>query len=185
MSHDHAKGIGKSPTAPELLIGISFDDVLRAEEFLTAAKRLALAHTFVLHDAVLVVKDHAGNAHVRETIDPQPGRTALTGAMWTGLLGLVFAGPVGWIAGVALGAGVGAGAAKLIDLGITDAWVAWFKEAVDRDTATIVLLVSDVDRDALVTEVRRFTGAELVYADFDEDTMRRLAAALETSSSPV
>ena len=167
---------------PELLVGISFDGVLRAQEFLTASNRLALAHTIAIHDAVVIVKDADGKTHVRETIDPQPGRSALTGAMWIALLGAIFAGPVGWITGGVVGAGLGAGAAKLLDFGITDAWVAWFQEAVDRDTATVVLLVSDVDRDAFVAEVRRFTGAELVYAEFDEHTMQRLTTALESPS---
>ena len=167
---------------PENLVGISFSDVLRAQEFLTASTRLAAAKTFILHDAVLVVKDSDGRTHVRETIDPQPGRSALSAAVWTGLFGLILAGPVGWLAGLAAGAGIGAGAAKIIDLGIADDWVAWFRETVQPGTATIVLLVSEVDRSALVTEVARFSGAELVYSDFDGTTIKRLTDALEISS---
>ncbi len=44
--------------------------------------------------------------------------------------GLILAGPIGLIAGGALGAGTGAVAAKVIDLGIPDEWVDWFKQAV-------------------------------------------------------
>ena len=164
--------------APETLVGISFDDVLRAQEFLTASTRLAAKESFALHDAVLVVKDADGRTHVRETIDPQPGRSAMSGGLWTGLFGLILGGPVGWIAGVALGAGVGAATAKLVDLGVSDEWVEWFRSSVQPGTATIVLLVSKVDRDALVAEVSRFAGGELVYATFDEDMLARLENAL-------
>ena len=61
----------------EALFGISFDDVLRAQEFLIAMTRMSKAGQLVLRDAVVVVKDDDGKVHVRETVDPQPGSTAL------------------------------------------------------------------------------------------------------------
>ncbi|MDQ1465637.1 MAG: hypothetical protein QOH10_52 [Actinomycetota bacterium] len=164
--------------APETIVGISFDDVFRAQEFLTAAARLAAHGDFRIIDAVIVVKDADGKTHVRETTDPQPGRSAMSGALWTGLFGLILGGPVGWLAGAAVGAGAGAVTAKVVDLGISDEWVAWFREAVQPSTATIVLLVTKLDRDALVAEAARFTGAELVYANLDESTIDRIKQAL-------
>ena len=163
---------------PETLVGISFGDVFRAQEFLTAATRLASKDEFKIIDAVILVKTTEGKTHVHETIDPQPGRTALSGALWTGLFGLLLGGPVGWIAGAAIGAGAGAVTAKVVDLGISDEWVAWFREAVQPGTATVVLLVTKLDRDALVAEAGRFEGAELVYANLDESTLDRLKKAL-------
>jgi uncharacterized membrane protein len=167
-----------SEHAPETLVGISFEDVFRAQEFLTAATRLAAHGDFQIIDAVIVLKDKDGKTHVRETTDPQPGRSAMSGALWTGLFGLLLGGPVGWIAGAAVGAGAGAVTAKVVDLGISDEWVAWFREAVQPDTATIVLLVTHLDREALVAEAARFTGAELVYANLDESTIDRIKSAL-------
>jgi uncharacterized membrane protein len=164
--------------APETIVGISFEDVFRAQEFLTAATRLAAHGDFKIIDAVIVVKDADGKAHVRETTDLQPGRSAMSGALWTGLFGLLLGGPIGWVAGVAVGAGAGAVAAKVVDIGVSDEWVAWFREAVQPDTATIVLLVTKLDRDALITEAKRFTGAELVYANLDASTIERLKEAL-------
>ena len=66
----------------------------------------------------------------------------MSGALWTGLFGLLLGGPVGWIAGAAIGAGAGAVTAKVVDLGISDEWVAWFREAVQPGTATVVRTVS-------------------------------------------
>ena len=54
------------------------------------------------------------------------------------------------------------------------------RDTVAPDTVTLVLLVEDVDRDALVTEAKRFTGAELVYANLDDETIKRVEAALES-----
>ncbi|MCB9372955.1 MAG: DUF1269 domain-containing protein [Microthrixaceae bacterium] len=171
---ERADDEGIAPT----LVGISFADVYRAQEFFTAAQGLAARHGFALKDAVLVGKDAGGRTHVQETIDPSPGRTALTGAMWAGLFGLILGGPVGWAAGLAVGAGAGAVTAKVIDLGIPDEWVSWFKQAVEPGRVIVALLVEDLDVDALVSEVERFPGAEFVYANLDPDTIDRVKAAL-------
>ncbi len=164
---------------PQTLVGISFPDIFRAQEFLTAATRLKANGSLVLEDAVIVVKDDDGKTVVRETIDPQPGRSAMTGGMWTGLFGLLLGGPVGWAAGAAIGAGAGALTAKVVDLGISDEWVGWFREAVKPGTATVAILASEIVEDHLVKEVQRFAGAELVYANFDAEMLRRLRDALD------
>ena len=124
------------------------------------------------------MKEADGKTHVKETIDPEPARTALSGAMWAGLFGLVLGGPVGWAAGLAVGGVGGAVTAKVVDLGISDEWVGWFREAVQPDTATVALLIEDLDRNALVDEAARFTGAELVYANLEEHTLDRIKDAL-------
>jgi uncharacterized membrane protein len=170
---------------PETIVGISFADVYRAQEFLTAATRLASKDEFSIVDAVIVVKDADGKAHVRETTDPGPGRSALSGAVWTSLIGFFLGGPVGWLAGAAVGASAGAVTAKVRDIGISDEWVKWFRDVVQPGTATIVLLVIKLDRDALVAELERFSGAELLYANLDESTIERLKTALGDTHTDV
>ena len=113
--------------SPQTLVGISFGDTFRAQEFLSAAQRLAANGRMHLKDAVFVIKRDDGTTHVRETIDPSPGRSALSGAVWASLFGLLLGGPVGWLAGGAIGAAGGAAAAKLVDLGVPDEWVQWFR----------------------------------------------------------
>lgn len=168
-----------SNIVPQTLVGISLPDLYRAQEFLTALQRLAANGQLVLEDAVVVMKDDDGKTVVRETIDPQPGRSAISGGMWTGLFGLILGGPVGWAAGTAIGAGAGALTAKVVDLGISDEWVAWFQEAVRPGTATVAVLASEIVEDALVAEVHRFAGGHLVYANFDDEMLARLRDALQ------
>ena len=168
----------KDDDGPETLVGISFDDSFRAQEFLTAATRLASQEKLILKDAVVVTKSLDGQITVRETVDPQPKRSALSGAMWTGLIGLLVGGPVGWLAGAAFGAGAGAVTAKLVDLGIPDEWVTWFRQAVEPGRVTVALLVANLDHNALVTEAARFSGAQLVYANLDDVTIDRIRDAL-------
>src|SRR5918995_502328 len=154
--------------SPLTLVGIEFPDVFRAQEFLTATTRLAA--------------DGDGKTVVHETIDPRPGRSALGGAMWAGLFGLLLGGPIGWIGGMAIGAGTGAVAAKVIDLGIPDEWVDWFKQAVGPEKVILALLVSEVDMPALVEESKRFEGADLVYANVDPATLTRLEQSLGSTT---
>jgi uncharacterized membrane protein len=162
----------------QVLVGISFGDEFRAREFLTAVARLASQGHLRLLDAVFVGKDESGKTVVHETVDPQPGPSALSGAVWAGLFGLLLGGPVGWVVGAGVGAGTGAVAAKMIDHGVTDEWVAWFREAVDADTTTLVVLAEDLDPRALVDELGRFEGAKLVYANLRPLWLDRMREAL-------
>jgi len=164
--------------ADQYLVGVSLPDALRAQEFLTAATRLGVKQQLKLRDAVIVSKDDDGHTAVRETIDPQPGRAALSSGMWTGLLGLIVGGPVGWLVGGAVGAGVGAASAKFIDLGVPDQWVQWFRDAVQPNTTTVVLLLEDLDVGALANELMRFPFARLVHTTLPDASMRRLEEAL-------
>ena len=129
----------KEDDGPETLVGISFDDNFRAQEFLTAATRLASQGHLILKDAVVVTKSLDGQVTVRETSIP-PKRSAISGDMWTGLIGLLVGGPARLAGGAAVGAGAGAVAAKVVDLGIPDEWVNWFRQAAEpgrRDSRVV------------------------------------------------
>ena len=163
------------PDAP-VIIGVSFDRLVLAQQYLLAMGGLRESGDLELKDAVVVTKGDDGAVKVVETMDPTPGRAALSGAVWTSLLGLVIGGPVGWIAGLGIGAASGAVTAKIVDLGIPDDWVAWFREAV---TSTVVILADHVHVRALAEEARRFAGAELLYTSMSDSADRQLRDALE------
>ncbi len=162
----------------QYLVGVSLPDATRAQEFLLAATGLSSKGALKLRDAVVVNKAADGRTAVHETIDPQPGRTALSSGVWTSLLGLIFGGPVGWLVGGAVGAGVGAVTAKVVDLGVPDEWVTWFRQAVSPDTTTVVLLLEDLDVGALANELARFPFATLVHTTLPESALRQLEQSL-------
>jgi uncharacterized membrane protein len=183
--HEHEHGHGDAsdrgdtatPGVNDTIIGVSFDDRFRATEFLTAMGRLASRKELVLKDVVLVTKSDDGTTRVEESTDPTMGRAALSGALWASLLGLILGGPVGWVAGGVVGAGVGAVTAKTVDLGVPDEWVAWFREAVQPGTTTVVILTTDVMVDPFVDEARRFAGAHLVFANMAPGIVGRIRQA--------
>ena len=168
-----------TPGDDEALFGVSFEDVFRAEEFLIALRGMASRGDLKLNDAVVVYKSDDGSVRARETKDLQPSGTAVSGAMWTGLIGLLIGGPIGFVAGLGIGAGAGAITAKVVDIGIPDEWVDWFKEAVRPHTSTVVALASHVDLAKLYQEAQRFAGAELVHTTLRPGASADLAAALQ------
>jgi uncharacterized membrane protein len=167
-----------SDAMPDTLLGIEFPDVFRAQEFLTAATRLAARRDIELRDAVLVISNAEGRVVVRETRDLQTSKSAVSGAVWAGLFGLILGGPVGWIAGTAVGAAGGAITAKVIDHGIPDEWVDWFRQAVRPGASIVALLVGEANREVVFEELKRFEGARLVYANMPEQWQSRIRDAL-------
>ncbi len=165
----------------QVIIGVSFDNVLKAQEYLLAMGRLRQSGVLELQDAVTLTKNDDGKVNVTETVDPTPGKAAISGGMWVGLLGLFIGGPIGWAAGIGIGAGAGAVAAKVIDLGIPDEWVDWFKESIKPGTSTVVILARQVQVHALATEAKRFQGAELLYTSLPDDAMDELDVAFDGS----
>jgi hypothetical protein len=49
---------------------------------------------------------------------------------------------------------------------------------VQPGTVTLALLVTDIDRAAFLTELRRFEGAHLVYGNLPPDLLEKAKAAL-------
>jgi uncharacterized membrane protein len=167
-----------SDQEPGHLLALAFDSPLKAREAFLAFQRLQLEKTVTLHDAVFIDKDAEGNAHVLETIDPQPARTAAGGGLWGALFGTLVAGPIGTLVGAAATAGLGALAAKMIDLGIPDATVKELQETTPAGSSLLALLVSNVSEEKLEKELARFSGATLVRSDLSPFTVQALRNVL-------
>jgi uncharacterized membrane protein len=174
--------MSEQSSVPTRLAAFSFDDELRATEFLTAMTRLARDKRLKIHDAVFVLKSAEGKVHVRETTDLQTGQTMLGSAMWSGLFGLLLGGPVGMLVAGGIGAGAGALTAKLVDVGVSDDFVQQLREQVQVSTTTLALLAEVLDNDAVLTELRRFEGARYVAGDLPLEGIAAVRAALGDSA---
>ncbi len=167
-----------SAEEPSYLAAISFPDELRAVEMMTAMTRLSREGKLRLRDAVFVVKNQDGKTYVRETTDLQTGHTALGTGLWSGLFGLILGGPVGMLVAGGIGAGAGALTAKLVDVGVTDEFVAQLRELVQPGTTTLCLLADQIDSDAVLAELGRFEGARYVAGNLPLEGIRRVREAL-------
>ena len=163
---------------PRSLVVLAFDSPLKSREAYLAFQRLQREEIVLVHDAVFIDKDDRGKTDVSETIDPEPGESAMRGGLWGALLGTVIAGPIGTLVGAATSAGLGVLSAKLIDIGIPDATVKELETAITPGMSALALLLSHVREDGLERELSRFAGAKLVRSDLSDDTVERLRNAL-------
>ncbi|MGI8677152.1 MAG: DUF1269 domain-containing protein [Jatrophihabitans sp.] len=169
-----------APTPPDSskLLVISFDDPLRAQEFLLSVARLQRDEDLQLHDAVLVARDADGRSHVRETTDITPGQAGVGAGVWGLLLGTLLGGPIGGLVVGAASAGGGALYAKLRDTGVKDATIDELRTAVPPGRTAVALLVSHVSVADLQRELTRFPHAELVETDMPPAAVHAVQAAL-------
>lgn len=168
-------------THPAKLLVLAFDSSLRAQEAFLAATRMSHDGQLLVQDAVFLQKRSDGKVRVTETLDISPADAAFNGSLWGALLGTIVAGPVGFLAGGALLAGIGALVAKFTDLGIPDATVTELGKALEPNSTALALLVSHVDEDALAAELRRFAGATIVQTTLSPESVANLRAALTSS----
>jgi uncharacterized membrane protein len=168
------------PHAPEnsKLLVISFDDGLRAQEFLIAVARLQKNEEIQLHDAVIISRADDGTSHVRETTDVTPGQASVGAGVWGLLIGTLLGGPIGGIVVGAATAGGGALYAKIVDTGIKDATVAELREAVPPGRTALALLVSHISVADLQRELARFPHAQLVETDLPPAAVSAVEHAL-------
>lgn len=142
----------------QTLLAVSFSDPCAAEEFMVESGRLALAGVMSIRDSVVVARDGRAGMPARGSSVPA--------AVWAGLIGLL------------LGDRDDVHGHVHLDLGIPDDWLGWFRDAVRSATATVVMLVDDLDAEPFLDELQRFSGATLVYAHLGTPPFERLAGAL-------
>ncbi len=184
MSDPHDPLTGTTDAAPhdaadaevavDHIIGMSFAKTTRADEVLLALGHLAVEGQIAIVDAVVVRKGENGRVQVRQTVDPSPGRGALSGSMWGALAGLLFGGPA---LGLLVGAAGGGLLAKLVDVGLDDGWVKQVGEWLDPGTSALLLLVGDEVRPVVLDELGRYEG-QVLYCTFPDAVRRELEGAL-------
>ena len=167
----------KTPVDSKLLV-ISFDDPLRAQEFLLAAARLQKNANIQLHDAVLIQREADGTSHVRETTDVSPGQAGVGAGVWGLLIGTLLGGPIAGLVVGAASAGGGALTARLVDHGVKDATITELRQAVPPGRTAVAVLVSHISVAALQLELARFPNAQLVETDLPPAAVNAVQEAL-------
>lgn len=167
----------KAPDDSKLLV-ISFEDGLRAQEYMLAVAGLQKRGDIQVHDAVFIARDEDGRSHVRETSDVTVSQAGLGAGVWGLLLGTLFGGPIGGLIVGAASAGGGALFAKLVDTGVKDETIAELRKTVPPGRTAVALLVSHVSVADLQRELTRFPKAELVEATLPDASIAAVQNAL-------
>lgn len=164
------------------LICVAFDDPTTASRVLAELTSLQKEYLIKLSDACVVVRDAEGQVHLHQSVPlVKLGATSggATGALWGGLIGLLFLNP---LAGMAVGAGVGAAsgalAGKLSDYGINDDFIRQLGSTIKPNSSALFLLVEKVTADKVLERFKDLRGT-ILQTSLPTEREARLRAALE------
>ncbi len=155
------------------LIAVAYDDVDTAKNVLQSLGELSTEHAITLDDAVIV--EHRDNGKVKLHQTARPGVTgAAGGAVWGGLIGLLFLAP---LVGMAVGAAAGGASGAMVDLGVDDRFMKDLGAELQPGSAALVLLVRDSTPDKVLPRVSGY-GGRVVHTSLSDEAEAHLREAL-------
>jgi uncharacterized membrane protein len=122
------------------LVVLLFDDVGKADKALAEVKGLANYKSLKIVDAAVLTRDGEGKVTLKETNDFSGKKGAAVGAVGGALVALL-AGPVGWVAGAAVGAGIGGVGAHLGDRGLPNQALEELKTQLGPNSSMLIVQV--------------------------------------------
>lgn len=159
------------------LVAIAYPDKDRALEVRGVLARLQKQYLVDLVDAVVVTRDEKGKVHLNQSV-PLIGVSAVNGALWGMLIGLLFFSP---IIGAAIGAGWGAIAGKLSDYGIDDNFMRALAEKFQPNTSALFVLARGGVPERVLPEIAKY-GGTVIQTSLPPETEEQLRTALSAGS---
>lgn len=166
------------------LVVVGFDSVEEADKVLLKLASLRKEYLVDLEDAVVVIRDSDGKIHLKQSLNlPALGAASglLSGALWGGLVGLLFLNPLAGIAiGGLAGAGAGALSGSLSDYGIDDAFITSVGETIPANSSALFVLVRKVQPEKVLAEFHGLKG-RIIKTSLSPEQEERLRNALADS----
>jgi uncharacterized membrane protein/sporulation protein YlmC with PRC-barrel domain len=156
----------------EILIWI-FKAQNQAKNAIEHLKSYAKERSIELRNIAILEKDTEGKTKTSEVADLGSRKGGITGLIAGGLIGLL-AGPGGMILGAAAGAATGGIAAKKIDLGFSNEYLAKLEKEMIPGSSVIVTLVETDKAQDLITAMKSFNG-QLYQQKVNEEIISELA----------
>jgi uncharacterized membrane protein len=155
------------------LVAIAYPDIETAERVRQELVEATKEHLVQLDDAVIVEHRADGKIKLHQAMSTT-GAGAAGGALWGGLIGLIFLVP---LFGMAIGAASGALAGKMTDTGVNDKFMKELGEKMPAGGVALLALGSTDARDKLIERVRPY-GGELLQTSLGTEDEEHLRAAL-------
>ncbi len=159
------------------LVAVGYPNVVNAENALGELMQLQKERIIQLEDAVIVEMRGDGKVKLHQT-SHTTGVAAAGGALWGGLIGLLFFAP---LLGMALGGAVGAAAGKATDVGIDDNFLRSLGQRLQPGNAALVLLVASATTDKVLERMHGQYQGELLQTSLSSDEEEQLKLAAETA----
>ena len=155
------------------LIAIAYPDEATAHDVAATLQQLQKEQTIQLDDMVVAIREPDGKMKLKQSVK-LTGIGATSGALWGGLIGLIFLAP---LLGMAIGAASGAAGAAMADYGIDDKFMKGLADRVPSGGAVLFVLVRQSTPDKVLPRISQY-GGEVVHTSLDTDTEEMLQASL-------
>jgi uncharacterized membrane protein len=155
------------------LVAIAYDDVDQAQQVTQTLGELMKEHSIELEDVVIV--EHRADGKIKLHQPSLAGIGATGGALWGGLIGLIFFMP---LLGLAIGAASGAAAGALTDSGIDDNFMKELGDKLPQGGAAVFVLVREATADKVVPEISKF-GGHVIQSSLSNEQETALQEALD------
>jgi uncharacterized membrane protein len=155
------------------LIAIAYPDRDTAEKVRRELITATMEHLAKLEDAVVVERDADGKVKLHQAMNTT-GAGASGGALWGGLIGLIFLAP---LLGMAAGAAAGAVSGKLTDVGINDDFLKDLGEKLQPGKVALIVLGSTDARDKIIERVKPY-GGDILQSSLSHEQEEQLRTAL-------
>ena len=154
------------------LIAVTYDTEFKAEEVRLQFLKMQKSYLVSLEDAVVVEKKQNGKVKLHQMYN-----LTASGGFWGVLIGLIFMNP---LLGLVVGAGAGAVAGALSDVGINDDFMKQLAEKLTPGTSALFVLV-DSDLTDKVLDALRGTGGTVLQSSLSHEDEAKLQAALNSA----
>lgn len=139
------------------LVIIAYESEEKAEQARAKLLEFQKEYLIELGDAVVAFRRPDGSVKLNQLMNTTAAGAA-SGALWGGLIGLLFLNP---LLGLAVGAGAGALSGRLTDVGIDDKFMKDAAAALKPGQAALCVLVRKVTADKVLAAMASFGGTVL------------------------
>ncbi|MER6676913.1 DUF1269 domain-containing protein [Streptomyces sp. NPDC000983] len=164
------------------LFVIAYNDVATANQVREKLFELSKQHLVELEDAVVVERRQDGKIKLHQAVS-HTAVGAAGGALWGGVIGLLFLAP---LLGAAVGAAAGAAGGAVTDTGIDDNFMKDLSANLRPGAGALFVLVKKAADDKVIPQLTPY-GGELVQTSLskaDEDHLREaIEAAMKQPSA--
>ena len=136
------------------LVAVAYPDEATAREVGQTLMDLQKEHSIELDDLAIAVRQDDGKVKLRQTFKPAASGAA-GGALWGGLIGLIFLAP---LFGMAIGAASGALAGKVSDVGVNDDFMKQLGAKLPPGGAALIMLGRADAPDRVLERVKPYGG---------------------------
>jgi uncharacterized membrane protein len=155
------------------LVAIAYPNVQTAEEVRTSLGQLQTEKLIELEDMVVVTRNDKGKVKLHQAVSPGKAGAA-GGAVWGGLIGLLFLAP---LLGMAVGAAAGGLGGSAADVGVDDNFMKELGSKLEGDSAALIVLIRSSTPDKVLPRISQY-GGEVIQSSLSNEREEELRHAL-------